>query len=41
MHILISVHGFAVRGDLNNDAEKQIKEAATNAALDFLQKHLA
>lgn len=35
-----AVHGFGVRADLNNDAEKKIKEDATGAALDFFQKHL-
>lgn len=34
------VHGWTVRGDLNNKEEKEQKEKATQAAIDFLKKYL-
>jgi dienelactone hydrolase len=34
------VHGWTIRGDLNNKEEKQQKEKATQAALEFLRKYL-
>lgn len=34
------VHGWTVRGDLNNKEEREQKERATQAAIDFLKKHL-
>lgn len=36
-----AVHGFAARGDQNNEKEKQQKTDATDAAIKFLQKHLS
>lgn len=35
-----AVHGWTVRGDLNVKEEREQKEKATQAAIDFLQKHL-
>lgn len=36
-----AVHGFTVRGDQNNEKEKQHKTEAADAAIKFLQKHLS
>lgn len=36
-----AVHGFSVRGDQNNEKEKQMKTDSADAAIKFLQKHLS
>jgi len=36
-----AVHGFSVRGDLNNDKEKKDKETATENAIRWFKTHLA
>jgi len=33
-----AVHGFTIRGDLNNEKEKSQKDDANNAALEFIKK---
>lgn len=33
-------HGFSVRGDLNNEKEKKLKEKSLEQAIDWLGKHL-